>query len=172
MDPQKWFSEQLHTGGNAFIWSAKQVPEERRNIAPPMPDGLGEWTALRHVYHMWNYEHNIALPAMRLWLGGPPHPQEHLDAWANEDADWGKHSYDKTLEMFRQVRDEQITMLQQFSETAWSEARKIDFWGDVTLHWVVSKTFQHTMEHGCTLMQLALFWDVALAQQQSQSDAQ
>lgn len=173
INPQQWFNEQLHTGGNSFIWSANQVPEEHRNTAPPSSEFLGEWTALRQVYHLWNYEHNIAIPAMRLWLGGPPHSKEHLDAWNNEESDWSNHSYDKALEMFRQGRDEQITMLAEFSETAWSETRETEIvWGEVTLQWAVSKTFQHTMEHGNSLMKMALFWDWVVKMEQEQQNTQ
>lgn len=32
-------------------------------------------------------------------------------------------------------------------------------WGPVTLRWVVSKTYQHTFEHGSTIMRIALFWE-------------
>jgi hypothetical protein len=34
------------------------------------------------------------------------------------------------------------------------------FWGNVTLLWLVSKTFQHTAEHIHDVMSMALFWDM------------
>ena len=161
MNPQQWFTEQLHVGRNAFVWSAKQIPEDRRDTQPPAPEELGEWSAQRHIHHMWNYEHNVAIPSMRLWLAEALTPEkykEHLTAYVSEEGNENNYSYETILDLFTKGRDEQINMLAQFDDTHWEETQKA-VWGEPTLHWVVSKTFQHTMEHGNTLMRLILFWD-------------
>ncbi len=47
---------------------------------------------------------------------------------------------------FKKLRAEQLALIQQFPEQAWSEERPA-IWGSVTLQWVVTKTYQHTLEH-------------------------
>lgn len=51
---------------------------------------------------------------------------------------------------------EQIALLDDLHE-AWDDQRGT-VWGARPLHWVVSKTFQHTTEHTHDVMKLALFW--------------
>jgi len=160
MNLSHWFHDQLQASGEGFIWSALQVPGPRRLITPP--DGLGEWTAARHVFHMLFYERNLALPGMRLWLGGPYPSLADLDedgAWEREKA-----GFDSLIDGFRQVRTEQIVLLPRFDDAAWDTPYQTD-WGSVTLTWVVSKTYQHTAEHTNDILKIALFWDAFEARQ-------
>jgi DinB superfamily len=156
MDLSQWFTDQLSSGADGFIWAVEQVPEERRLHAPPKP--LGEWNAARHVFHMLYYEQNVAVPSMKIWLGVPFTVTDQDD---DEDAAWGEGK-DQDLETiltdFRRVRAEQLELLPRFTEQLWQETRKT-IWGDKTLQWVVSKTFQHTAEHIHDVMRIALFWD-------------
>ena len=82
MNLSQWFGDQLQASANGFAWGAEQVPNPRRSIQPP--EGLGEWTAARHVFHLLYYEQNIALPSMRQWLGEACPSMDELD----EDAPW------------------------------------------------------------------------------------
>ncbi len=54
-------------------------------------------------------------------------------------------------------RAEQIKLLAQFGSTAWEATRKAA-WGEVTLRWLVTKTYQHTAEHTHDVLRMALFW--------------
>lgn len=156
----EWFREQLEATGEGFVWSAEQVPVERRDVTPPRR--LGEWTAARHVFHMAYYEKEIALPSMRQWAGGPPLPEERLD----EDVAWGEgRTVEESLASFREVRAEEVALAAQLDEALWEETRET-VWGAVTLLWVVSKTFQHTAEHINDVMRMALFWDRFAAREQ------
>ena len=105
---------------------------------------------------MLDYEQTIALPSMRQWLGGPI----PAGADADEDVAWNNDSQDMDglLARFKQVRAEQIELLPKFEEADWQATRGA-VWGQVTLLWVVSKTYQHTAEHTHDVMRLALFWD-------------
>ena len=147
------FQDKLQTSADSFAWGAEQVPPERRDVRPPL--GLGKWTATRHVFHMMYYEHHVALPGMRQWLGGPRVGIKELQ----EKAAWGQgQDWARSLRGFREVRDEQIALLAEFDDAAWDEERHT-LWGPVTLRWVVSKTCQHTAEHASNVLQIALFWD-------------
>ena len=153
MNLSEWFHNQLQSSADGLVWGAQQVPTARRNIKPP--EALGEWTASRHIFHMLFYEQNIALPAMKQWLGIEI-PLEGVD----EDFEWGEGTdkIDNLLAEFKKVRDEQIQLLEKFDDQAWNSTCKT-IWGPVTLAWVVSKTFQHTAEHTSDILRIALFWD-------------
>jgi DinB superfamily len=126
---------------------------------------LGEWSVVRHVFHLLAYEEHIALPSMRLWLGEPFPSIDHLD----EDTLWQENTLDLQglLEKFRAVRAAQIELLTNLPDTAWQETRDA-LWGSVTLRWVVTKTFQHTAEHIHDVLSLALFWDNAVRRRQKE----
>ena len=155
MNLSEWFSKQLDTSAEGFIWAVDQVPVERRFVAPPT--GLGEWHVARHVFHMLYYEQVIVVPSMKQWLGIPFTFNEEE---YNEDVAWGDgKDLEKLLADFRIVRAEQIMLLPRFHNELWHETRDA-VWGSVTLKWVVTKTFQHTAEHTHDVLRMALFWDM------------
>ncbi len=163
MDLSHWFSTQLNASAEGFLWAVEQVPVERRLVTPPA--GLGEWNVVRHAFHMTHYEQLIALPSMQLWLG---EPRSLTDIEYDDEAAWGTGKHlDSILEDFRAVRGEQILLLQQYKEESWEETRST-VWGDVTLTWVVSKTYQHTNEHINDVLRIALFWESYQRRQKEQ----
>lgn len=154
MNFSQWFQDQLQTSADGFIWGAQQVPVARRLLQPP--EGLGEWSTARHIFHMMFYEQSYALPSMRQWIGEPRLSLEGLD----EDVAWGegKDDVEIMLAEFKKVRIDQLALLPMFGEKAWNTSCET-IWGPVTLAWVVSKTYQHTAEHTSDVMRIALFWD-------------
>jgi hypothetical protein len=166
MNNAQWFRKQLATTADGFLWAVQQVPAERQNLVPPT--GLGEWSAARHLFHMLYYEQTIALPSMRQWLNQPGLAQEDLEQ-LDEDAAWDDgHEIRDMQRQFREVRAAQIVLLSDLSDEAWREEREA-VWGLVTLHWVVSKTYQHTAEHTDDVLKIALFWDAAAAYEAQQA---
>jgi hypothetical protein len=121
---------------------------------------MSEWNVARHIFHMLFFEQKQALPFVHLWLGEPMPEREQGDeeqAWET----YGKAmSIEQMLQEFQMLRAEQIALLPQFSEENWLSKRD---WGTVaiTLTWAVTKTYQHTLDHINSLLQLALFWDFA-----------
>jgi DinB superfamily len=158
MNFSQWFHEQLQSSADGFVWGTEQIPEARRYMQPP--EGLGEWTVARHIFHLMFYEQTIALPSMRQWLGGTIPATEELD----EDVAWNNQheSVENLIDKFRTVRAAQIELLPKFDDTAWNSTCEA-VWGPVTLLWVVSKTYQHTAEHTNDVMRIGLFWDLYLA---------
>lgn len=153
MNLSQWFRDQLQVSADGFVWGTEQVPPDRRNVRPPL--GLGKWTAARHAFHLMYYEKHVALPSMRQWLG----ELRIVTEWPNEKASWGKgQDLEGSLQGFREVRNEQITLLPEFDDAVWNEKRQT-MWEPVTLSWVVGKTYQHTTEHTSNVMRIALFWD-------------
>jgi hypothetical protein len=151
--PAEWFGSHLASTTDSFVWSARQVPEERL-YAPP-PRLLGEWSAARHAFHLLHYEREVALPALKLWVGEPYPSFENFD----EDAAWGDgREIEGVLAEFRAVRSEQLALLAQLDSDLWQEPRDTP-WGDRTLYWVTSKTYQHGIEHQNQILRIALIWE-------------
>jgi hypothetical protein len=160
MDEIGWLGDELGRTVVGFAWAVRQVPADRLELAPPA--GLGEWSALRHLFHMVWHEREFALPTMRLWLGGTPFTDDGLD----EEADWQAQrtgvELGALLHAFAEGRDEQRAFLARLDPTAWTEERLIGPSGKprpAPLSWVVAKTYQHTAEHTNDVLRIALFWD-------------
>jgi len=156
VDLSRWFHDQLAASADGFVWAVRQVPPERRTVQPPAELGLGEWGARGHTFHLYTYERYIALPSMSQWLGGPEpslaDSEPHIKAAWDVDRD-----LDSLLAKFCVGRDEQIALLARVDEALWEEERHT-VWGDVSLRWVVTKTYQHNAEHTHDVLRLALFW--------------
>ena len=103
------------------------------------------------------YEQKIALPSVRQWLG---EPLKLIEEEYDEDAAWGDdQDLEIMLAQFQEIRATQIALILKFKEALWEEKRET-VWGDVSLRWVVSKTFQHTAEHLHDVLSIVLFWDM------------
>ena len=153
MELGKWFDTQLRSTLDGFIWAVEQIRAERRYVSPPAP--LGDWSAAQHVFHMLHYEQKLALPSMRQWLGAPPPVREE----ASEEVWRTPPVMEAMLDQFRAVRAEEIGLLPEFEPAIWAETRATTFWGEVSLAWLVAKTYQHTLEHTHDLLRFSLFWD-------------
>jgi hypothetical protein len=151
----KWFDYQLRSTLDGFIWAVHQLPTQRLYASPPAP--LGEWSAAQHVSHMLEYEEGLALPSMHQWLGAPA---------VIRPENYGQQNVlplEEMLARFERVRREEIDLLSKFSEAVWNSTQRTTFWGDVSLYWLVCKTYQHTTEHTHDILRLSLFWDRILA---------
>lgn len=155
-----WFYQQIQTSTEGFLWAVELIPQERHYL-PPRPD---RWPVARIVYHMLCYDRYIGLPALRQWAGGELSTAGLTgsiegDA-ALEEANWQQgegHEVQAMLADFRELRAEQLSLLQQFPESVWSEERDA-LWGPVTLKWVATKTYQHTLEHTDEILRSYLWW--------------
>jgi hypothetical protein len=58
---------------------------------------------------------------------------------------------------FCDLRRQQILMLDQLEQVDW-EAPRPTPWGEKPLKMVVTKTYQHTLEHCDTLLRMGLWW--------------
>lgn len=83
------------------------------------------------------------------------------DAWSDDDQSWAKsrqRGADDIAAAFCAVRQEQIELLKQLEGADWETPRET-LWGMKPLKMSVTKTYQHTLEHGDTLLRMALWWD-------------
>jgi hypothetical protein len=157
----EWFRYQLKASADGFGWAFAQIPASRQNQLPPDPPYMGSWTAARHVWHVTEYERCLALPAMLEWLGVPlPDDLE----WPDDDNAWNlaqEQGLDGLIAEFWRVRQQQLDLLERLTVVDW-EAPRETLWGVKPLAMVVTKTFQHTYEHGDTLLRMGLWWDTVL----------
>jgi hypothetical protein len=164
----QWFRYQLQASADGFVWAYSQIALSRREDMPPGPRHLGTWPPARHVWHVTEYERCLAIPSMQQWLGGP---LPSGDIWPDDDKTWAK-VHDRTFETFttafRQVRQQQIDLLDQLADIDWNAPRETR-WGHKPLSMVVTKTFQHTYEHGDTLLRMGLWWERMLEEEARQS---
>lgn len=156
METSKWFEYQLQSTLDGFLWATQQLPKERFYVLPPAP--IGEWSAARHILHLLEYERALALPSMHQWLGAPPPIRRAEDEMNKQNPP----VVEEMLTEFEQVRRAEMALLSKFDEQKWSSTRDTTYWGEVSLFWLVSKTYQHTLEHTHDILRLALFWDRVL----------
>lgn len=153
MELSQWFDYQLRSTLDGFIWAVQQLPGERLSEIPPTP--LGEWSAIQHVFHMLDYEKRLALPTMYQWLGETPLSSSEDE----EHTEHGLPAIEEMLAEFRQVRAAEISLLPKFKPADWNLIQNTAVWGEVSLYWLVCKTYQHTAEHTYDVLRLTLFWD-------------
>jgi hypothetical protein len=61
------------------------------------------------------------------------------------------------LTAFKTIRTQQLELLTQLNTQTWYEERDI-IWGRFPLKWVVTKTYQHTLEHTDEVLRAYLWW--------------
>ena len=168
----KWFAYQLQATADGFLWAFSQIPPALREDLPPDPGYLGTWSPARHVWHVTEYERCLVIPSMKQWLGGAVPPG---DAWPDDDDTWAEvhnRGLDALSAAFRQVRQQQIDLLPQLAGVDWETPRDT-LWGPKPIAFIVTKTFQHTYEHGDTLLRMGLWWEHILdeiAKSQAKTD--
>jgi hypothetical protein len=157
MQLSQWFQQQLQVSADGFLWAVAQIPQECLYLA----SRPNRWPVARLVYHLACYEQRIALPSMLQWVGGPRPlvgtPQEDAE---QEESDWygGQgHAMQALIAEFKAIRARQLELLPRFSEHDWYEERDV-IWGSLPLKWVVTKTYQHTLEHTDEVLRAYLWW--------------
>lgn len=153
-----WFRYQLQASADGFAWAFAQIPLLLRDELPPVPHYLGTWQPARHVWHVTEYDRCVALPSMQQWVGGTLPAEGVLqdgdDAWSTVQ----NRDIDTLIAAFRTIRQQQITLLDQLVDVDWDAPRET-LWGSKPLSMVVTKTFQHTYEHGDTLLRMGIWWE-------------
>lgn len=152
-----WFRYQLQASADGLVWGVEQLDPTYYTLLPPAPSYLGTWQPARHLWHVTEYERCLVIPSMQQWLGGNLPPE---DAWPDDDPAWQRvhnQSIDSFLAAFRLVREEQIAVLDALVSVDWTTPRTT-LWGHKPLSMIVTKTFQHTYEHGDTLLRMGLWW--------------
>ena len=157
MQQVQWFQQQLHISIDNFVWAVEQIPQERLYLAP-RPN---KWPVARLVYHMTRYDQRLALPSLQQWLGGPlPTVGTQEEDNAEDEHDWDDgngHDIGTLLADFKAIRLQQLALFPRFTEQSLNEKHDA-IWGNVSLKWVMIKTYQHTLEHTDEVLRAYLWW--------------
>ena len=70
-----WFHYQLQASADGLIWAFSQISPAFRENLPPEPEYFGTWPAVRHVWHVTEYERCLVIPSMNQWLDEPLPPK-------------------------------------------------------------------------------------------------
>jgi hypothetical protein len=153
----KKFQERLQTSADEFLWAVSLVPQERLFLAPRED----KWPVARLLFHLGLYEKTIALPTMRQWFGGAKPivgTQEEDEARENQAWNEGQgHEITSLSEEFKAGRAEQIALLAKLTDERLQERLSV-LWGERSLQWVLTKTYQHTLEHTDEVLRSYLWW--------------
>ena len=168
MDYAQSFATLLQSSTDVLLWTIQQVPEDRLyRVSPKRPES---WAVARHVLHIQYQEEQVVLPCMRLWLGEEDaarhvvEDEKRIERYRDyemlvhdEEIAWQQApDIEMRQEKFCEGRKEQIALLARFIPGAWEEMRET-VWGQVTLRWAITKTYQHTLEHSNDILKHALY---------------
>jgi uncharacterized damage-inducible protein DinB len=171
MNSKVFLAKQLGETAQIIDWAIRLVPEDRLLEIPPhsthpkadenMQRYFGLWSAYRLMFHLVHYEENWALPGLKYMLGESILAKKDIP---NEKEMWDKElvkgvDLNLLLKRFHSVREKQIEVLSKMSDEIWLEKKMNTYWGEVTAEFSVSKTIQHTLEHGNKLTRIAIHWD-------------
>jgi len=166
-----WLQQQLQSSASALLWAVEQHPHENFYV-PPRPD---RWSVARSVFHMVTYEQRLALPSLLQWDGGSqPIVGGEQEETVHEEQAWdggSAHAMSALIADFNAVRTQQIEALSHLDEQGWHEGRDT-VWGIRTLTWVVTKTYQHTLEHTNEILRAYLWWGKYHPVSMTSTDAQ
>ncbi|MBY8995546.1 MAG: DinB family protein [Candidatus Heimdallarchaeota archaeon] len=166
-----FLARQLEETAQIIDWAMKSVPDERLLEDPPHfthPEAsenvkkyFGSWSAYQILFHLLQYEESAALPNLTLWLD----ESERMNCSCSgekktyQEALMNELSLQTLLDRFHLVRKKQIDILNKITETHWTEKRPNTNWGNVTIEFIITKSIQHTLEHGNKILRNVLFWD-------------
>jgi len=171
MNSKDFLAKQLAETAQIIDWAVRLVSEDRLLEIPPhsthpeadetMHRYFGLWSAYRLMFHLVHYEENWALPGLYFWLGESIPAKKDIP---NEKEMWDKElvkgvDLNLLLKRFHSVREKQIEALSEMSDNLWKEKKADTYWGEATAEFTVSKTIQHTLEHGNKLTRIAIHWD-------------
>ena len=136
-------------------WAVSLVPQPLHQRAP-----FGMWSVAMNLAHLAAYEERLAAPSIEALAAGEDAcalaPSGGEDWFQREAETLSRESSERILERLKIARQRQVETLRSFPEEAFNAAVPT-LWGLRSPAWVLSKTFQHTWEHGNTILQIVLF---------------
>ena len=166
-----FLARQLEETAQIIDWAMKSVPDERLLEDPPhfthpettdnVKKYFGSWSVYRILFHLLHYEESAALPNLTLWLDESERMKRSCggENKAYQEALMNELSLQTLLDRFHLVRKKQIDVLNRITKVQWTEKRANTNWGNVTIEFIITKSVQHTLEHGNKILRNVLFWD-------------
>ncbi len=162
--------QRLEESLKAIEWAASLVPPEWAHRSPSgtrMSSEENAWSVAMNLGHLVLYAERLPCPVLESLLSGGDGVG---DTWFKEPSPYeapavelASQPIDGILRRLREARAREVSLAMSFSEVAWA-APATRAWGasgyGPRLHSparVVSKSLQHSWEHGNSIMRVALF---------------
>jgi hypothetical protein len=150
----EWILAQITNSVQVLEWALKFIPSER--IIQKPPEDLGNWSADRHLFHLLYYSINATLPMIQQLFSNI----DNISNPEREEQEWNNHSNYQEIINNIIIANKQIIDIANISMERNIKAEiNINGLGCVNLEWILSKQFQHNIEHINDIMKFALFWD-------------
>lgn len=150
------------------LYAVSITPEYWHYRSPATEPGLswlGSWSVADNLAHLAVYEEQIAAPILGAIREGRDSSSEVISVLESDyEALWqalSKSPLDDIAARLRSARHRQIEAISSMDHARF-HARSTTLWHELTpaghsADWVAAKTFQHTWEHGNSILQFALF---------------
>ena len=151
------------------LFAASIAPNIYHYRSPAAATGLewlGTWSLAENLAHLAVYEENIAAPILEAIVAGrDAAPEVNSVIERDYEARWqalSKSPLDEIAQRLSRARSRQADAVSEMSDELF-QAPTTTLWTDVlaadghSAAWVATKTFQHTWEHGNSILCFALF---------------
>jgi len=162
-DQSHWLIDRLTAELDELPRVCWLIPLDRRSVPPP--DGLGEWSAHRHLVHLATYEGKAVRPVIsHLAEGlpidprynGTPEQRSEIEAWENAP------DLFEVLDEWRQARRAILDQLTAIPSEVWPAEVLHPAFGPLSLERYTIKIHQHTIHHLDRLLQMIFWWDFSV----------
>jgi hypothetical protein len=148
--------DRIEQSGKDYVWFLSQLtPDAIAQVTAP-----GEWSVHQIVAHVRDTEQHVFLERLERIIS-EPHPSV-----ANFSQDeWNREHYSAAepfamiVSEFRAARRKFVTLLRKTSNDDWDNWAAHPEYGKISLEWLASHNYQHTLDH---LAQVAALRDKAL----------
>ena len=139
-------------------WAVRSLTPEQYHYRPAEND----WSIHEHLGHMRDMEQEVYLPLLR-WAT----VADMLDPLDYSRREWHELRYrpaeqlPAVLEDLLRMRDEELLIFRDMSDSTWMRWRNDTRWGPLTCQWLAELMYRHALDHLQGLM--ALRQDINLA---------
>jgi hypothetical protein len=151
-------TSRLRSVTDDLSWAVRGLNETEFHYRP----ATDEWTIHEHLSHLSDMEREVYLPLLR-WATVP----EMLDPLDYNRREWHERRYNpeelahRLLEDVVRMRDEELVIFKQMSDSTWTRHRTDTRWGPLTCQWLAELMYRHALDHLQGIM--ALKQDLHLA---------
>jgi DinB superfamily len=151
------------------LYAASITPDTYHYRSPAAASGLewlGTWSVAENLAHLAVYEEHVAAPILEAIVADRDATAEVTSVIESDyDTHWralSKSTLDEIAQRLSAARSRQVDAVSAMSDDLF-QARTTTLWTDVlaadghSAAWVAAKTFQHTWEHGNSILCIALF---------------
>jgi hypothetical protein len=161
--------DRLRRSLDDVLYAVSITPETWRHRAPATVEGLdwlGGWSVAENLAHLAVYEESIAAPVLEAILAGRDGTDDVISVLEGDyEARWrnlAASPIEHISQRLADARDHQIAAVSSMSDDLFHELTTALWATDLTRNghsaaWVATKTFQHTWEHGNSILRIALF---------------